>query len=119
MIGKRVFWGSTGYVAGAASSWWVQRKVRRTAERVLPDAIRSEAGARFNDVSQRARDAANAAPVVRLAKERRARHLDADPLTEGSSASVIDLRPSDTAEAQNDRRGLADRAASLRARARR
>ena len=43
---KRLVWMGTGYVAGAASSWWVQRKVRRTAERVLPEAVRNEVTAR-------------------------------------------------------------------------
>lgn len=43
---KRLVWMGTGYVAGAVSSWWVQRKVRRTAERVLPVAVRNEVTAR-------------------------------------------------------------------------
>ena len=45
---KRLFWMSSGYAAGAASSWWMQRKVKRTAEKVLPAAIRNEMSARVS-----------------------------------------------------------------------
>lgn len=49
MFMRRLVWMGTGYIAGAASSWWVRRKVRRTVKRVLPEAIRKEATARLNE----------------------------------------------------------------------
>ena len=55
---KRLVWMGTGYVAGATSSWWVQRKVRRTAERVLPGAVRREVAVRAGETAGRVADSA-------------------------------------------------------------
>lgn len=62
---KRLFWMSAGYAGGAASSWWVQRKVKREVERVLPDAVRNEVTKRVVDVSDKAIDRTVHSPVGR------------------------------------------------------
>ena len=51
---KRLFWMTTGYAAGAASSWAVQRKVKREVEKVLPEAVRNEVTSRVNAVGDKA-----------------------------------------------------------------
>lgn len=51
---KRLFWMSSGYVAGATSSWWVQRKVKREVEKVLPTAVRNEVTSRVAAAGDRA-----------------------------------------------------------------
>jgi len=71
---KRLVWLSTGYVAGAASSWWVQRKVKRTAERVLPEAVRNEITNKVGAIGTKAGDRLKVidlrdAPIVTRAKE--------------------------------------------------
>ena len=61
---KRLFWVTTGYVSGAASSWWVQRKVKREVERVLPNAVRSEVANRVTAVGDRALERTVNSPVA-------------------------------------------------------
>ena len=51
---KRLVWMSSGYVAGAASGWYVSRRVKRAAERVLPTAVRNEVTARIGQLGRRA-----------------------------------------------------------------
>ena len=63
-MARRLFWLSSGYVAGATSSWWVQRKVKRTAQRVLPDAVRTEMTARVSSAGSRATELATSSPVA-------------------------------------------------------
>ena len=65
---KRLFWMSSGYVAGATSSWWVQRKVKREVEKVLPQAIRNEFAGRVTNVRTRAVEATSALPGAHHAK---------------------------------------------------
>ena len=62
---KRIFWMTAGYAGGAASSWWVQRKVKREVERVLPDAVRNEVTKRVTEVSDKAIDRTVHSPVGR------------------------------------------------------
>jgi len=71
---KRLVWMGTGYVAGAASSWWVQRKVKRTAERVLPEAVRNEITNRVGAIGSKAGERVKImdlreTPIVTRAKE--------------------------------------------------
>jgi len=67
---KRLVWMGTGYVAGAASSWWVQRKVKQTAERILPEAVRNELGTRVAALGQKAKVIdLREGPIVTRAKE--------------------------------------------------
>ena len=61
---KRLFWMTTGYVSGAASSWWVQRKVKREVERVLPNAVRSEVSSRVQAAGDRALEKTVNSPVA-------------------------------------------------------
>lgn len=51
---KRLVWLSSGYVAGAASGWYVSRRVRRVADRVLPTAVRNELSTRVVELGRRA-----------------------------------------------------------------
>ena len=67
MIPKRIFWMTTGYAAGAASSWAVQRRVKREVEKVLPQAVRTEVAARVNAVSDRALERTVNSPVCQTA----------------------------------------------------
>ncbi|MDW3179179.1 MAG: hypothetical protein R8J94_17425 [Acidimicrobiia bacterium] len=65
---KRLFWMSSGYVAGATSSWWVQRKVKREVEKVLPQAIRNEVTGRVTAARDRAVDVTTTLPGAQQAK---------------------------------------------------
>ena len=67
-MAKRLFWLSSGYVAGATSSWWVQRKVRRAAERVMPTAVRNEVTARVASAGSRVGERASQSPVAAQAR---------------------------------------------------
>ena len=91
---KRLFWMSTGYVAGATSSWWVQRKVKRQAERLLPQAIRSEVAGRVTAVSGRAVERTVSSPVGQQANRawRRVRltTIDLRDQSASPSLSVVD-----------------------------
>ncbi len=51
---KRLVWLSSGYVAGAASGWYVSRRVRRAADRVLPAAVRNELSNRVVELGRKA-----------------------------------------------------------------
>ena len=62
---KRLFWMGAGYAGGAASSWWVQRKVKREVEKVLPNAVRNEVTKRVTHVGDRAIDRTVHSPVGR------------------------------------------------------
>ena len=55
---------TTGYVSGAASSWWVQRKVKREVERVLPNAVRTEVSNRVAAVGDKALEKTVNSPVT-------------------------------------------------------
>lgn len=65
---KRLFWMGTGYATGAASSWWVQRKVKREVEKVLPAAVRNEVTNRVTAVRGRAVEVTTASPIAQTAK---------------------------------------------------
>lgn len=64
---KRLFWMTTGYAAGAASSWAVQRKVKREVERVLPQAVRNEVTNRVTAVGDKALEKTINSPVTQTA----------------------------------------------------
>ena len=66
---KRLFWATTGYVAGAASSWAVQRKVKREVERVLPEAVRNEVTNRVTAASDKALEKTVNSPVAQTASK--------------------------------------------------
>lgn len=89
---KRLFWMSAGYASGAASSWWVQRKVKREVERVLPSAVRNEVATRVTAARGRAVDATTASPIVQQAKTAwsRVRPPDID-LTENEPSPTLSV----------------------------
>ena len=66
---KRLFWMSAGYVSGAASSWWVQRRVKREVERVLPTAVRNEVTKRVTEAGDKALEVTVNSPVARSANK--------------------------------------------------
>jgi len=57
MIPKRAFWAGAGYAAGAASSIWAVRKVKRAAARYTPSAVVVRAKDGALDTGRRMRDA--------------------------------------------------------------
>jgi len=57
MIPKRAFWAGTGYAAGAATSIWAVRKVKRVAARYTPSAVVVRARDGALDTGRRVRDA--------------------------------------------------------------
>ena len=64
---KRLFWMTTGYAAGACSSWAVQRRLKREVERVLPQAVRNEVTNRVAAVGDRALEKTINSPVTQTA----------------------------------------------------
>ena len=66
---KRLFWMGAGYAGGAASSWWVQRKVKREVEKVLPNAVRTEISKRVSEAGDRALERTANSPVTRTANK--------------------------------------------------
>ena len=66
---KRLFWMGAGYAGGAASSWWVQRKVKREVEKVLPNAVRNEMSKRVSDAGDKALEVTVNSPVTRTASK--------------------------------------------------
>ena len=63
-MAKRFVWMGTGYVAGAASSLVLTRKVRSVTEKVVPAAVRGEA-------AERVMKATKAAKTVKAAADER------------------------------------------------
>lgn len=61
---KRLFWMGAGYAGGAASSWWVQRKVKKEVEKVLPDAVRNEVTKRVGEAGDKALEKTINSPVT-------------------------------------------------------
>ncbi len=83
---------STGYVAGATSSWWVQRKVKRQAEKLLPQAIRMEVVGRVSAAGGRVVERTTASPVGQQASKawQRVRPVDID-LTHNQEAPTLSI----------------------------
>ncbi|MFM7270125.1 MAG: hypothetical protein ACKO2C_00620 [Actinomycetes bacterium] len=57
MIPKRAFWAGAGYAAGATTSIWAVRKVKRAAARYTPSALVLRARDGAVDTGRRVRDA--------------------------------------------------------------
>ena len=89
---KRLFWMSSGYVAGATSSWWVQRKVKRQAEKLLPQAIRNEVVGRVTAAGGRVVVRTTTSPVGQQASKawQRVRPADID-LTRSPEAPTLSI----------------------------
>lgn len=90
---KRLFWMSAGYAGGAASSWWVQRKVKREVERVLPDLMKSEVTKRVTEASDRAIDRTVHSPVGRGASKAIKKVRPDIDLTERAEAHIASHQP--------------------------
>lgn len=61
MLPKRTLWLVTGVAVGAGSSLWAERKIKKAAERLQPDALLAEVGRSARSLSDgatgRVRDA--------------------------------------------------------------
>jgi hypothetical protein len=66
---KRLFWMSSGYAAGAASSWWMQRKVKQTAEKVLPTVVRNQITTQVTHAGDRAKARVAQNPAAEQARK--------------------------------------------------
>ncbi len=54
---KRTFWTGVGYTLGFGSSFYIQKRVRRTVERYTPEQVRTDAMTKGREVASRAKDA--------------------------------------------------------------
>ncbi len=80
---KRIFWMTTGYATGAASSWWVQRKVKKEVEKVIPNAVRNEVTNRVSAASDR----------VNAVSDKALEKTINSPVTQGANKVVQKVRP--------------------------
>ena len=99
-MAKRFVWMGTGYVAGAASSLVLTRKVRNVTEKVVPAAVRGEATERVIKATKVAKTA-KAAADERMAqvnermagvKDRVRPQAEDTKATVGGEVDAIDLR---------------------------
>ena len=116
-MAKRLFWMTTGYAAGAASSWAVQRKVKREVEKVLPEAVRNEVTNRVTAAGDRALERTINSPVAQTCNRAVQKVRPDIDLTDKAQArwqarQAVDLR---LVEVEDDPAGFA----RLRERARR
>lgn len=54
---KRTFWAATGYTLGLGTSWYVQKRVRRTVDRYAPEQVRADVADRSRQVAAKAKNA--------------------------------------------------------------
>mgnify|MGYP001156928877 FL=1 len=54
---KRTFWAVAGYMAGLGTSLYVQKRVKKTVERVAPEQVRADVADRSRRAAGKARDA--------------------------------------------------------------
>lgn len=80
---KRIFWMTTGYATGAASSWWVQRKVKKEVEKVIPNAVRNEVTTRVTAATGR----------VSAASDKALEKTVNSPIAAGANKVVQKVRP--------------------------
>ena len=81
MIPKRAFWAGAGYAAGATTSIWAVRKVKRAAARYTPSAVVLRARDGAVDTGRRVRDA-----VVEGREAARRREADLRAALDGATA---------------------------------
>ena len=117
---KRLFWMGAGYAGGAASSWWVQRKVKREVEKVLPNAVKDEVSRRVTEVSDKAIDKTVHSPVGRGATRAVKKVRPDIDLTEKAEAHLASHRQAQFTVVDGDLRNqpgitrLRDRARNFR-----
>ncbi|MFM7061652.1 MAG: hypothetical protein ACKOZL_10790 [Actinomycetes bacterium] len=95
MIPKRAFWAGTGYAAGAATSIWAVRKVKRVAARYTPSAVVVRARDGAIDTGRRVRDAvAEGRDAARRREAELRAALDGSDAagTDGLGAAPVPLR---------------------------
>ena len=91
MIPKRAFWAGAGYAAGAASSIWAVRRVKRAAARYTPSAVVVRAKDGALDTGRRVRDAvAEGRDAARRREAELRAALDGAPT--GPDAAAVPLR---------------------------
>jgi len=97
---KRTVYGVTGYALGLATGWWVQRRVKRTVERIAPEQVRTEVAERGRHAVDYSRQAAGRARDLALdlrdaAQEGVAtmRREEADLLAEFSADEAVHTGP--------------------------
>ena len=106
---KRIFWMTTGYAAGAASSWAVQRKVKREVERVLPTAVRNEVSNRVSLVGDQMIERTVNSPVAQSANKAIKRVRPDIDLTDRAQARLDARQPPELTlveEEQNSQPGI-------------
>ncbi len=54
---KRTLWAGVGYTLGLGTSFYVQKRVRRTVDRYAPEQVRHDVAVKSREVADRARDA--------------------------------------------------------------
>ncbi|MDG1366651.1 MAG: hypothetical protein P8I99_15055 [Acidimicrobiales bacterium] len=81
---RRVFYTAAGYTLGVGTGWYVQRRLKRTVERVAPEQVRAE-------VADRSRQVAD----VGVQAATRARDL-ASSLREAAQEGVATMRQEQT-----------------------
>jgi hypothetical protein len=78
---KRTFWFSTGAAVGLGSSVWAGRKVKRAAQRFMPEEVQREVTDRARRVGRDVRAAANEGRTAMREREAELR-ADVDNSTE-------------------------------------
>lgn len=53
---RRTLYTAVGYTLGLGTGWYVQRRVKRTVEKVAPEQVRAEVADRGRQAATRARD---------------------------------------------------------------
>ncbi|WCO68996.1 hypothetical protein PO878_09690 [Iamia majanohamensis] len=86
---KRTFWFVTGTAAGLGSSLWVQRRVRTTVERYVPEKVQERAADAARRVGPAVRDAVTEGRDAMRAREAEMR---ADVATRVSRPAATDRR---------------------------
>jgi hypothetical protein len=94
---KRIIWAFNGYVLGLCTSLWVQRRLRRTADRFTPEEIRRQMTERTRDIADLARrtviDLRDAATEGRAAMRASELELEAEFGSQGSHPRSSPSRP--------------------------
>lgn len=107
---KRIFWAFNGYVLGLATSVWVQRRLRRTADRFTPEQIRQQMADRTRDIADLARrtviDLREAATEGRAAMHDSQIELDAEFGGQVSNPRSSPVRPRNASSPRSPRSHL-------------
>jgi hypothetical protein len=115
MIPKRAFWAGAGYAAGAASSIWAVRKVKRAAARYTPSAVVVRAKDGALDTGRRMRDAVSEGRDAARRREAELRAaLDGAPLESTPTPAQLRLVEATVEPTPSDAPALPPAAAGTR-----